>query len=53
MLVTDSKFSFTFLFVFILKSLLSLPFTSRYAMEALFYLFLFDSLVLAKRSVIY
>ncbi len=36
--VSDSQFSFTFLFVFILKSLLSLLFTSRYAMEAVFYL---------------
>ncbi len=34
--VNESQFSFTFLFVFILKSL-SLRFTSLYAMEAFFY----------------
>ncbi len=32
--VSDSQFSFTFLFVFVLKSLLSLLFTSSYTMEA-------------------
>ncbi len=42
---------FTFLFVFILKSLISLLFTLRYAMEA--FLFLSDSSVFAKHSVIY
>ncbi len=52
--VSDSQFSFTFLFV--LKSLLSLLFTSPYAMEAFlnfFILLLFDSSVFAKHSVIY
>ncbi len=41
--VSDSQFSFTFLFVFVLKSLLSLLFTSRYSMEAFlnFFLLLF------------
>ncbi len=38
--VSDSQFSFTFLFVFVLKSLLSLPFTSCYDMEA-FLIFLY------------
>ncbi len=50
------QFSFTFLFVFVLKSLLSLLFTSRYAMEAFLnflILLLFDSSVFAKHSVIY
>ncbi len=50
------QFSFTFLFVFVLKSLLSLLFTSRYAMEAFlnfFNYYLFDSSVFAKHSVIY
>ncbi len=51
--VTDSRFSFTFLFVFVLKSL-SLLFTSRYAMEAFFlYLLIFFYLIpqFAKHSV--
>ncbi len=56
--VSNSQFSFTFLFVLVLKSLLSLLFTSRYAMEAflnflLLLLLLFDSSVFAKHSVIY
>ncbi len=55
--VSDIKFSLTFLFVFVLKSLLSLLFTSHYAMEAFFhyflYYYLFDSSVFAKHSVIY
>ncbi len=37
--VSDSQFSFTFLFVFVLKSLLSLLFTSRYAMEPFLHFF--------------
>ncbi len=55
--VSDSQFSFTFLFVFVLKSLLSLLFTSHYGMEAFlnfyYYYYLFDSSVFAKHSVIY
>ncbi len=54
--VSDSQFSYTFLFVFVLKSLLSLLFTSRYAMEAFLIfliLLLFDSSVFAKHSVMY
>ncbi len=54
--LSDSQFSFTFLFVFVLKSLLSLLFTSHYAMEAFLnflILLLFDSSVFAKHSVIY
>ncbi len=54
--VSDSQFSFTFLFVLVLKSLLSLLFTSRYGMESFlnfFILLLFDSSVFAKHSVIY
>ncbi len=49
---SDSQFSFTFLFV--LQSLLSLLFTSRYTMEAFlnFFILLFDSSVFAKHSVI-
>ncbi len=38
--VKDRQFSFTFFFVFILKSLLSLLFTSCYAMEA-FHIFFY------------
>ncbi len=48
--------SLVLLFVFILKSLLSLLFTSRYTMEAVlifFILLLFDSSVFAKHSVMY
>ncbi len=54
--VSDSQFTFTFLFVLVLKSLLSLLFTSGYTMEAFlnfFILLLFDSSVFAKHSVMY
>ncbi len=51
--VSDSQFSYTFLFVFVLKSLLSLLFTSRYAMEAFlvfYYYYLFDYSIIIKNN---
>ncbi len=57
MQVLSATASFVLLFfLFRLKSLLSLPFTSHYGMEAFlnfFYYYLFDSSVFAKHSVIY
>ncbi len=56
MQVLSATASLVFLFVFVLKSLLSLLFTSRYTMEAFlifFILLLFDSSVFAKHSVMY
>ncbi len=55
-LSATASLSLTFLFVFVLKSLLSLLFTSRCAVEAFLiflYYYLFDSSVFAKHSVIY
>ncbi len=56
MQVLSATDSLVLLFVFVLKSLLSLLFTSRYTMEAFFIfliLLLFDSSVFAKHSVMY
>ncbi len=57
MQVLSATDSLVLLFVFVLKSLLSLLFTSRYGMEAFLILFfillLFDSSVFAKHSVMY
>ncbi len=57
MQVLSATASLVLLFVFVLKSLLSLLFTSRYGMEAflifLILLLLFDSSVFAKHSVMY
>ncbi len=50
--VTASLVLAYFPFCFVLKSLLSLLFTSHYGMEA-FLNYLFDSSVFAKHSVIY
>ncbi len=52
MQVLSATDSLVLLFVFILKSLLSLLFTSCYTMEA-FLIFIFDSSVFAKHSVMY
>ncbi len=56
MQVLSATDSLVLLFVFVLKSLLSLLFTSRYTMEAFLIfliLLLFDSSVFAKHSVMY
>ncbi len=57
MQVLSATDSLVLLFVFVLKSLLSLLFTSHYTMEAflifLILLLLFDSSVFAKHSVMY
>ncbi len=56
MQVLSGTASLVLLFVFVLKSLLSLLFTSRYGMEAFLIfliLLLFDSSVFAKHSVMY
>ncbi len=55
MQVLSATDSLVWLFVFILKSLLSLLFTSHYTMEAFLFLILllFDSSVFAKHSVMY
>ncbi len=56
MQVLSATDSLVLLFVFVLKSLLSLLFTSRYTMEAFLIfliLLLFDSSVFAKQSVMY
>ncbi len=53
MQVLSGTDSLVLLFVFILKSLLSLLFTSRYTMEAFLIFFIFDSSVFAKHSVMY
>ncbi len=56
MQVLSATDSLVLLFVLVLKSLLSLLFTSHYTMEAFlifFILLLFDSSVFAKHSVIY
>ncbi len=56
MQVLSATDSLVWLFVFVLKSLLSLLFTSCYTMEAFFIFFmllLFDSSVFAKHSVMY
>ncbi len=56
MQVLSATASLVLLFVFVLKSLLSLLFTSRYGMEAFLIfliLLLFDSSVFAKHSVMY
>ncbi len=55
MQVLSETDSLVLLFVFVLKSLLSLLFTSRYAMEAflIFLILLFDSSVFSKHSVMY
>ncbi len=55
MQVLSATDSLVLLFVFILKSLLSLLFTSRYTMEAflIFFILLFDSSVFAKHFVMY
>ncbi len=52
LIATDSL---VLLFVFVLKSLLSLLFTSCYTMEAflIFLILLYDSSVFAKHSVMY
>ncbi len=56
MQVLSAAASLVLLFVFVLKSLLSLLFTSGYTMEGFlifFILLLFDSSVFAKHSVMY
>ncbi len=57
MQVLSATASLVLIFVFVLKSLLSLLFTYRYGMEAFLIFFLilllFDSSVFAKHSVMY